>query len=204
MMNTLKTCVEHGKCNRFLIIKSRPQEINIFAFELFSFSLSHRWNFARVPQTINLFLMLYALYYSTESYVMIMWMMIPNLEGTSCSTSESVMSAVFDATWEEHHKYNFPCHMLFSMGWFFLFLGVVCTLLFFSLALANKHRVFAKQLKQQKQKIIPKQEMDNETKKPSNNEDVETLLRELVEKQGELQKQILNLVSTIAKKSESD
>ena len=94
--------------------------------------------------------------------------------------------------------------MLFSMGWFFLFLGVVCTLLFFSLALANKHRVFAKQLKQQKQKIIPKQEMDNETKKPSNNEDVETLLRELVEKQGELQKQILNLVSTIAKKSESD
>jgi hypothetical protein len=165
------------------------------------------WKFARIPQTINIFLMMYALYFSTESYVMIMWMMLPNLEGSRCSSSSSVMNAMFDFSWENKHKYNFSCNMIWSMGWFFVFFGVVCTIIFFSSALAYKHHVYQKLLKVYLEDIKnfnPKSNQVVPQPKQQQPANVETILRELVEQQGELQRRILDLVATMATTSEEN
>merc|ERR1711865_1339168 len=71
---------------------------------------------------------------------------MPNPQGSVMPDGprQLVLGAIFDPTWKETHKFNFAAMFLYSLGWYFGIFGIIGTFSFFSCALANKHKHYAK------------------------------------------------------------
>ena len=121
--------------------------------------------------------------------------------------TQLVWGALFDPDWVKTHKFNFSAQFLWSLGMFFGVIGLIVSWTFFSLGLANKHRVAASLFKKvgltpdttlEEDGISKSADEESGPKSGKANEElsIEDTLRELAQ----MQARTLELVASLARR----